>query len=337
MSPDRRLWIVIIVVAVLAGGGFAAATRPPQSGAEGLEEPVSVEQGSPERAPALSSEQRLAEMNGNQLNEILGRRQRIEALPPAARQRLREIHQQWLAHPRRDELLETMQAYYQWWTTLTIEERSRVRAETDSRRLDVIRGILQQRAEAVFGIAGETQLPRDDVSQLFEWNREFLSRRRDQIVELYRSSANRRSRRLDSRLDRPEVLFFVLDRIPDDLASSLIEQSDIDLLREKLSDEAVAIIDAQEDHAARQKLVYRWVMSAVSAQWNPPIDERELMEFYDLEMTQRQRQLVDAMSPQRRRSAIAQMYRARRRNQSIPISPFGVPEVPRDDPAERQD
>ncbi len=48
------------------------------------------------------------------------------------------------------------------------------------------------------------------------------------------------------------------------------------------------------------------------------------MEFYDLEMTQKQRQMVDAMSPERRRSAIAQMYRARLRTQTgRGLLPFG--------------
>ncbi len=267
MNPDRR-WTpvqkrvgILTVLLALSAPGLSALQQPGARRSAEMTEPGSG---------PLDNEQKIALMTGNELQKIRSRQQRIEQLPEAAQARLRSIHQQWLAHPRRDELLQTMKAYYEWWKTLSVEERARVKSETGPARLQVVKNIIQERAEAVFGIAGETRLPREDVTRLFEWNREFVISKRDQLIELYRSRESRRgSRRLDQMLEQtrqqPETLFWLLYRLRDDQAVQLIEPGDIESLRAKLSSEAVAIIDAQNDEAARQKLVYRWLISAVSA------------------------------------------------------------------------
>jgi hypothetical protein len=196
--------------------------------------------------------------------------------------------------------------------------------------LELVQQIRQRQAEAIFGIAGETQLPKSDVSRLFEWTGEFFAERKQEIVDVFqkRMSANdgRRGMRQMERFDRPDFLFLMLSRMNPETASLLIQPEDIGKLRGKLSKDAVAIIDAQENDSARQKLVCRWVMSAVDAQFNPSIADNELMDFYDLEMSIEEQQQVDALSPDKRRWAISQLYRGRRRAEGRAIGfPMGPP------------
>lgn len=293
-----------------------------------LQQTVGPETGGPV-PPARSPQERLAALSAADLEKIRNRRQRIDQLPDAARQRLRDIHAEWQNHPQREQMLATMQSYYEWWKTLSESERTRIKAEPLEQRLEMIRRIRQRQAEKIFGFAGETQLPPEDISALFEWNNDFLRRKRAQIIELYLASGqplgSRRSIERLQNSDRPEPLFFVLDRIPDQQAEQLIGESDVAALKSRLSGEAVQIIESQPDESARQKLIYRWLVSAVTAQWNPPVPDRELMDFYDLEMTPADRRRVDALSPDRRRAAIASMYRSHlRRSGSLPY-PFGRP------------
>ncbi len=290
----------------------------PRTGASGADDPSQSS-----TLPAASNEHKVARMNGTELKRIRNRQQRIEQLPAAAQDRLWDIHQQWQAHPQRDELLVTLQSYYEWWKTLSSEERARVKSASGPKCLQVVNDILRERAESVFGIDGETQLPPDDVTRLFEWTREFLEQKSNQIVRLYRSRPGRNnSRRGDRRLQGQVGLMFIFPRIPAEQAVPLFETQDIEMLRSQLSPQAVAIIDAQTKLSDRQKLVYRWAVSAVNAQWSQPVPERELVEFYELEMTPKQREMADAMSPERRRALITTLYRARRRQQSLPgVSP----------------
>ncbi len=330
MSTSRparfALWTIVAVLAVPgAGAGRSFQDDSPDS--------LFVE--SMVGKSSMSNSRRIAEMSGNELAELLNRQRRFEDMPFQKQERLREMHGQWLAHPRRDELQATMKRYYEWLKSLNAEERADIKSLSGDERLARVREIRQQQAEEIFGIAGETRLPKKDVSILFDWTRELLTNRRDAIIELYRQRGGRGDERRGRGLEQTNqtsLLFFALNRVDPDSVAGLITPNDIAQLRQRLSPEAVAIIDDQQGESDRQKLVYRWVMSATSAQLNPSIPDRELMDFYDTKMTTEQRKHVDAMTAENRRWMIARFYRLASRDDGRGPFPFGPgPRSSRDD------
>lgn len=288
--------------------------------------------------PEAHPRQRLAAMSGHDLAELQNRQRRFEQMPELKQHRLREMHDRLQVHPRHEALMATLKRYYEWIKSLSAEDRAIIKSLSGDERLARIRDIRQQQAEQIFGIAGDTQLPRNDVSGLFEWNREFLAAKRDAMLALVRqrgSGGEGRSFRGFDESSRTDFLFFVLSRTDPDGAAALITEDDIDQLKKKLSPDAVTIIDDQQTLPERQKLVYRWVISAISAQLDPSIPDRELMDFYDTQMTSEQRQQVDAMTAENRRRTIARLYRMARRNDGR--RPFGPPasETPETEKSDR--
>jgi hypothetical protein len=266
---------------------------------------------------------RFEALSGNELEELQNRKRRFEQLPVARQQHLRAIHQQWSQHTDREALLDTMRQYTKWLKSLNAEQRAEIRSVTGDRRVELVSEIRRQQAEAIFGIAGETQLPKEDVSVLFRWSSEFLKARQTQIVELFRARSNApEGRRGGSRgfESRPDLLFVLLGRNRENAEAvvGLIEDEDIARLKERLSPEAVAIIENQGDPSDKKKLVYRWIVSAIDALRNPDVPERDLREFFDTEMTTEQRQRVEAMTPEFRLQAIRSFYLARNRQQLAP-------------------
>ncbi len=278
----------------------------------------------------LSNQQRFDALNGSELEKLRNRQERFEQFPLPRQQHLQNLHEQWSAHSDREELLDTMKQYTQWLKSLKAEQRVQIKSVSGDKRIKLVFEIRREQAEAIFGVAGETQLPKEDVSVLFQWSREFLDSRKTEIVELFRARVSSGDGRRGGGRDgggggggrgfesRPDMLFLILGRNNIDAVVSLIQEDDISRLSDQLSPEAVAIIDAQGKTSDKQKLIYRWIVTALEALMNPEVPQRDLEEFFDTEMTSEQRKRVEAMTPEFRLQAIRSFYFNRNRQRLAP-------------------
>lgn len=308
VAPQRRARFPRAIAAIAALSallGIGVAAGPPSSW--------------PNRELSWSDKQsRFQDLDRNALEELQNRRRRYLNMPEPKQERLRELHAAWLAHPQRDLLLDTMYHYTQWLKSLSAEQRTNIRSEVGAReRFHLVTSLRRKQAEAVFGLAGDTQLPQKDVQRLFAWTREFLEQKREPIMAVIREreAASERgegrpgdSRRGGRGFSRPEFLFRILSRSDSEAAEALIQADDIEALKRRLSPEAAAIIEAQTELADKRKLITRWIAWTIDAMWNPPVDERDLREFFETEMTTDQRQLVENLEPERRMQYIRILY-----------------------------
>ena len=341
-GPDtslcRRVGEIHVSVALLMGViglaiGVAAARQ--QSPGEPQTESAAT------ATHAMTNQQRFDALNGNELEELRNRQRRFEQLPLPRQEHLRSVHEQWLSHSDRDELLETMKQYTEWLKSLKAEQRAQIKSLSGEKRITLVSEIRREQAEAIFGIAGETQLPKEDVSVLFEWSNEFLESRKSEIAELFRirdtSNDGRRGRGGGRGFEpRPEMLFLSLGRNSLDDVVALIQESDIARLSDQLSPEAVAIIESQGKTADKQKLIFRWIVSALEALRNPEVPQRDLEEFFDTQMSSEQRKSVESMTPESRLRAIRSYYYWSNRRRQAP-GMFPIPGGPDFRPPREED
>lgn len=322
-APLRQRWGGIHVSVALMTGVVGLAIGVVATRQQSAVKPET--EGAETATQTLTNQQRFDALTGNELEELRNRQKRFEQFPLPRQEHLRSVHEQWLSHPDRDELLETMKQYTEWLKSLKAEQRAKIKSLSGEERINLVSEIRREQAEAIFGIAGETQLPKEDVSVLFEWSKEFLESRKSEIAELFRirepSSDGRRGRGGGGNRGfepRPEMLFLSLGRNSLDDVVALIQESDIARLSSQLSPEAVAIIESQGKTADKQKLIFRWIVSALEALRNPEVPQRDLEEFFDTEMSTEQRQRVESMTPESRLRAIRSFYYSRNRQRLAP-------------------
>ncbi len=306
-SPPRSVMATVCLLVVSLAMVAAAAMRPqaPATAKESVSDPVSY----------TECQKRFATLTNEELAELIARENRFQSLPESRQRYLRSLHEQWLEHPDRDQLLNAMQGYTRWLMTLTAEERVLVKSGDIRQRMEAIAEMRQRKAEEIFGFAGETKLPGKDVSTLFEWSKEFVENRQDEIRRLLFASegvANPSGGdRERGRSRSGERVFFEARRRRPEAVVELIRESDIESLKLKLSPEAVAIIDDQGDLPSRQKLVFRWVNAAFDSLYNPEVSERDLREYFETELTSEQRKEIEALAPEQRVWRLRLMYNRR--------------------------
>jgi hypothetical protein len=301
----------LLVVAILL---MAAASRrqEPETGVERAVDPASF----------AECQKRFAAMSNAELAELIARKKRLESLPESRQRYLRSLHEQWLEHPDREQLIQAMRGYTQWLMSLTDEERVYVKSGDIKQRLKAIAEVRQRKAEEIFGIAGETKLPGKDVTNLFEWSKEFVKNRQDEIRAILSSTEDpanaSRSERFRGRNPSGESIFFAARRRRPEAVVELIRETDIADLKTRLSPEAVAIIDDQGDLPSRQKLIFRWVNAAFDALYNPEVSERDLREFFETELTVDERKDIESLAPDQRLRALRFLYRGRNMRRIAP-------------------
>ncbi len=261
------------------------------------------------------NQQRLESLSELELMELQLKKSRFDSMPDYRQEQLRQLHQEVMNHPNRDELMKLMGRYAEWLKSLTEEQRAQLGKLETSERIDRVRQIRLEQAEEYFGVVGDTQLPQSDVPILFEWLESFMERDEfsaamQQMARDSRLSLGRRSGRTVS----PWLAYVILARTNADRSAEIVTADDVEDLKLKLSQQAGEIVDSQASEREKRKLVAKWIEMALQARFNPQVSNRELMEFYGNEMTADQRERVDEMTPDRRLREIKRYYIINRLN-----------------------
>ncbi len=263
----------------------------------------------PPKTSASSSKARLESLTELQLEGLKNKQRQYDKMPTARQKQLRELHAKIMSHEDRDELFNIMRRYSEWLRSLDEKQKIAVRQLPIDERIKEIRRIQLEQAEEYFGVVGDTQLPAADVPKLFEWIDQFVANNRDQIINQLSKGNVRRSRYRRNRL----LDLYLKHALRNDL--TIVTDKDLNSLREKLSPDAIQIIDSQTTENEQQKLVVKWMITAMEA--NFQVSVRDLMEFYHNDMTDDQRERVDQMTPERRRAEIRWQYNRKRRDPNL--------------------
>jgi len=274
-------------------------------------------------SPEKLLDQRSARLNSmlpRQLESIKRNKAEFDLLSAARRESLAEFHQSLIKHPQRDRLKNTLVAYYDWLKSLGQSERTELLDTPDiPSRIKLIAGKITQQNLKAFGKAGATKLPAADAEALFGWYDMLIKQKEKRIrrsaaaiyVATYkkRFSQNPPSSELSSFRRKPlsQLMDFIF-KYDRKTINPMIRDQDIRRLKNVLSSDANAILDAGFSAAERTRLIINWVDAANQSQFS--ISPDKLRSFYD-GLSDRQRDQLGNLSPADWRNDLIRMYRER--------------------------
>jgi hypothetical protein len=129
--------------------------------------------------------QRIEEMDPNEKAELLRRQEEFEALAPEEQDRINRLHKELENDPNGDELRDVMQAYAEWFRSLSTFERNALADLPPDQRIEQIKKIRSYQAR---------QPTREDLEGLEHWIREYSADPDNQAMTLPVFERGRRGR-----------------------------------------------------------------------------------------------------------------------------------------------
>ena len=270
---------------------------------------------------------RLKSMLPRQLESIKRYKAQFDALSPERQRNVQKFHQEFVEHPRHQQINNTLMAYYDWLKPLGPSERTALLDTPDGdERIDLIAKKIERQNLESFGKAGATKLPtEEDAEALFRWYDRLVKDNKDEIraagVPAFVSYHRRRFAQDPEVSDLQEFQRLPLSQLmafifKNDRAAigELISDQQISLLKLELSSEANDILDRRYSNAAdRTRLIINWINAANLSRFS--IAPKKLKSFYD-GLSDHQRDELDDLSPSDWRDTLIRLYRKEQLNSS---------------------
>ena len=236
---------------------------------------------------------KVASMSRLQKAHLVQAQMRLQALPPAEQQRLRQLNRQIDEDPQEPQLRQTAQRYYAWLKRLPLYRRAELQEMPPQKRLEAIQKALQEEA------AHAIRRPRpQDAEGLWQWMQEYAQRHESDVLaalpperqQEWQSDADHRRRLVMSLLWMQGPSTY--PKIPRP------SQKDLEELYPLVSPETRRRLQAMSFHG-QWKLIASWARYLVHYQadratgWIPPeVSEAELLHFFEYELSPEQ---IDAL------------------------------------------
>jgi len=262
--------------------------------------------------------ERLKSMPPRQLESIKRNKAEFDLLSDSQRQGLTEFHRRLIEHPKRDNINQTLVAYYDWLKSLGQSERTELLDTPDiASRMKLIGAKIKRQNLKTFGKAGATKLPAADAEALFHWYEGLIKQKQRRIrgaaagiyIDKYKKRFSRDPPALEVESFRSKPLIQLMDLIfkyDRKTINPMIRDQEIGRLKKQLSSDANAILDAGFSAAERTRLVMNWIEAANQARFS--ISPKKLRSFYD-GLSDRQRDKLDNLSPADWRNDLIRRYR----------------------------
>ncbi len=258
------------------------------------------------RISAKSGMDRFDELTGPEIADLKKSKERFEADAVETQQRIRRLHQLVIGHPQSRQLLENMQRYSEWTASIddvdVAYELLGLPVDQWAGKIEEIRG---EQAEEFFGRSGDTMLPKEDTQTVFRWCQDFFRRKKPLMIDLAKENSTDVRRWQYTKPGRVFNLFYA--RHPD-LTLQLVNDEDVQNLSQKLSQQAVEILQNVESEEKRSKLIVRWLRAVMQAQFESQFSEADLLDFYENQMTDQEKKRADVMVAGDRKEFISVLY-----------------------------
>ncbi len=254
--------------------------------------------------------------------ELLAHQKRFLRLEPAEQQRLRELHAKIEEDPQGAELRRVMQSYYDWlkplpfWQQAELNDNDRPTAQ----RIVAIKKVLEEQRRRNVGRLGFGEIARadwrgsgftpsgggprlnpQDVEGLLEWIGDYARRQGPQFLEKLPESKRRELEQLSRGKDdvrRNEILGMMWLRWQLDHPANRLAVGPRDLaeLRAKLSPETRSRLESKSVQDQWRNIsgmaslyMFRQYVARRGEPRPPTVNEEELAEFFEKELTAQQR------------------------------------------------
>lgn len=226
--------------------------------------------------------ERLSKMSADEKAALSKKKQRFDELPPAERERLRELHVSIAQDPQAQELAGTVRRYNQWLANLGLSDRTAILDEKDpEKRIARIKELVHAQEERRFGefIRGFVEkLEPEDKDAFYKWFGDFVERHKELLIKRMPDDIRRRYKDADESAGRRYLMgswsYQYRERENDTPVPSA---EDLDQLIAALSPEARKPFAAPE---LRQTRVITFMRAAVFSRTAPQVSKDELEKFY---------------------------------------------------------
>lgn len=279
------------------------------------------------------NQSRLSEMTPEQLEQLTRKRHSFELLSPNERDKLRRLDREIHSQPNADQLMQTLRGYHDWLSTLSSQEQAQLKDENPVTRIDKIREQIAQRRQNDIGLTPETRLPISDHEALRKWANDLAAKRQSEIARLRPQDRDRGDgiNRRGPQIQIARLVFAVnLDNTSDEQLLTLVSEEDLDKLAQSISSRGREILEDQQTHREKVRLVFRWIMASFMTR----VSDEELRRFSDEVLTDQERENIYRLGPDDGRQELIRQYNRHRMRRMSPRPqnpPGGFLGLPRQD------
>ena len=164
------------------------------------------------------------------------------------------------------------------------------------------------------------QLTQADVTALREWNKKFIAKNNDLMVEIIleriqqrggskSNSDNKDKERISRWLTRGARLLMMV-RSDEDQAkiTALIDEASLASIQGALSKEVSQALDEMETLTEKQKAVFKWANAAETSHVRIRVPFEQLQKHYESALSDAEKHVVDRLLPQERKRALMNSY-----------------------------
>jgi hypothetical protein len=252
-------------------------------------------------------------MSPEEKQELLRKQERFLEQPAAEQERLRELHDQLQACPDRAELRAVLARYYAWRATLTSAEKATLDDLPANQRIAHIRELMERQEEQRFRKLVQANLTPDDRKAIFDWLGEFVDAHHQAIIATLPEEFRPRDE-YDER-QRWQLTFALLRRWsleepkePGEAQMPRPTAAEVQTLLDSLSAQARESMKTVKDPNMRIKVAQEWIRAAIVSRTLPPVSQDDLREFYVNQLSELDRERLEALSGDERQQALQRLY-----------------------------
>ncbi|NUQ63824.1 MAG: hypothetical protein HUU20_15210 [Pirellulales bacterium] len=292
---------------------------------------------------------RIEAMDPSQKAELLRRQERFAGLDREERERLHRLHAALEQAPDREELRKVMRRYCQWISGLTSYERAELLTLPSEQRVERIKKHLAESDRTGKRSSGDSpslerarrhwpelgpdsrRRPKfEDFKAVFEWSGQYLEHQKPKLLERLPESRRKQAEQAIETAEGPAkrrerlATVWMQSLMENPGKTPQIDEADLGNLRNRLAPETRAWLEALPP-SEQSQIVLGWLRYATMFHLRSPrpdptlplVDEKELVRFFERELTPEQRdRLLNLPSEEMRRELRQEYVRWRLKDQS---------------------
>jgi hypothetical protein len=259
--------------------------------------------------------------------ELLRKQEQFLALPTDEQNRLRTLQAAIDADPKSEQLNRVLKQYHEWLKTLSPGERAELAELSPADRVAKIKQFQQRQRTAKLQVQRTEALTPQDMRVVLRWTQDLLWEHREKLFKDMPESWRKKLEREDVRGQRRALLYAAT--FPGRKSSgphplSMVKQSDVSALADKLSPTAKEELAKTTDLSEQRKIVRGWIgasMHELEPSWQRPrklplVVEQELTQFFERDLRPSQRERLLNLPNEQMREELRRMYFQRERLES---------------------
>ena len=259
--------------------------------------------------------QRIQSLSTRERSELQQKVDRFRSLSDQDKRRFRSLHNQIAKQKDSDRLNGVLGRYYQWLKTLPAAKRAELAAMSDQERMAAIKRLREREHEQSFRTAMRNQLSHEDSRIIFNFLREYVSENQSIFLKRLPEPTVKRLDRMTNPVLRKRAMVMALSYHRDSVELPIPSAEDFQILLSQLTEptrqRVGPVIRDPENH---REEIEKWMTSALTALARPPIQEGQIMKFFN-ELPEDRKQKLEKLPRDQMLRELRRQFNAKRQQE----------------------